>query len=113
MSSVFKTAPERHAWLELPGGQLFFLRDRITIGRLPGNDLVLPDDALSRQHAVITLGAAGFVLTDMQSRNGTYVGGKLLSRPVTLRDGDRFRLGTLELRFRCMRRIYLPEAGVG
>jgi class 3 adenylate cyclase len=113
MSAVFKIEPARQAWLELPGGQLFFLRDRITIGRLPGNDLVLPDDALSRQHALITLSPAGYVLTDMQSRNGTYVGGKLLARPVTLRDGDRFRLGTLELRFRCMRRIHLPEPGTG
>jgi len=109
----FSSDPAQQAWLELPDGRLFWLRERITIGRLSGNDLVLADDTLSRNHAVITLSAAGYVLTDLQSRNGTHVAGQLLSSPVTLRDGQRIRLGTVELRFRCLRRMPLPDPGAG
>lgn len=107
----FSSNPAHQAWLELPGGQLFWLRERIAIGRQSGNDLVLQGDTLSRQHALITLGSSGYTLTDLQSRNGTYVAGQLLARPVNLRDGDEIRLGEVALRFRCKRRMDLPDSG--
>ena len=80
------------AWLELPDGQLFWLHDRCAIGRQAGNDLVLHGDTLSRQHALLTATKAGYTVTDLQSRNGTYVAGQLLSRPALLRDGDELDL---------------------
>ena len=106
----FSSDPAKQAWLELPDGQLFWLRERVTIGRQAGNDLTLRSETLSRQHALITVGATGYTLTDMQSRNGTYVGGQLLTRPVLLRDGDEVRLGDVVVRFRCKRRMDLPDA---
>lgn len=112
-ASVFKTDPARRGWLELPNGGLCFLGDRVTIGRQAGNQLVLPDATLSRQHAIIVRTAAGYELSDLQSRNGTQLGGKPLARPSTLRDGDRIQLGAVELRFRCTRRLEprAPEGG--
>jgi pSer/pThr/pTyr-binding forkhead associated (FHA) protein len=40
------------------------------------------------------------VLTDLGSRNGTYVRGARVQGPVTLRDGDTIFLGSLPLTFR-------------
>ena len=105
----FSSDPAKQAWLELPDGGMFWLRERVTIGRQAGNDLVLPSDTLSRQHALITVGATGYSITDMQSRNGTYVAGNLINRPVILHDADEVRLGDVALRFRCKRRMDLPD----
>ena len=90
----FSSDPAKQAWLELPDGGMFWLRERVTIGRQAGNDLVLSSDTLSRQHALITVGATGYSITDMQSRNGTYVAGNLINRPVILHDADEVRRGT-------------------
>jgi pSer/pThr/pTyr-binding forkhead associated (FHA) protein len=48
----------------------------------------------SARHAAITsASAAGWVLTDLGSTNGTYVEGVRLTGPCTLKDGDAFSLG--------------------
>ncbi|MDO8543609.1 MAG: adenylate/guanylate cyclase domain-containing protein [Opitutaceae bacterium] len=109
----FSADPTHQAWFELPDGRTFWLRERNTIGRQLGNDLVLEDHTLSRQHALVTVGPSGFIMTDMQSRNGTYVDGHLITRPVLLHDGDEVRLGELALRFRCKRRMVLPDSALG
>jgi adenylate cyclase len=46
-------------------------RDRITIGRIEGNDLVVADAAVSREHADIVRRKGFFYLVD-RSTNGTY-----------------------------------------
>lgn len=49
--------------------------DRITVGRAPEADVVLLDETISKLHAEISWDAATqrCVLTDLASRNGTYV----------------------------------------
>ena len=89
------------AWLELPDGSLFWLKGRCTIGRLPDNDLVLNTTALSRHHALLAGGRAGYTLTDLHSSNGTYVNRILAKRPVPLRDRDEVQIGDVILRYRC------------
>jgi hypothetical protein len=62
------------------------------IGRRETNDLRLAGSEVSRDHAEIVTGDAGFVVRDRSSRYGTYVNGE----PVTERalvHGDRIRLG--------------------
>lgn len=49
-------------------------QDRLTIGSAEQNDLVLKDPAVSRHHLRVELTADGFVLTDLNSTNGTQVG---------------------------------------
>src|SRR5690606_36260785 len=46
-------------------------RDRMTIGRIEGNDLVVADAAVSREHAEIVRRKGFFYLCD-RSTNGTY-----------------------------------------
>ena len=72
---------------------------RFRIGRRPGLHLSIPSMQVSMIHAeFVQLGGRIFV-RDLNSTNGTYVNGSRIdNRDVPLRDGDRIRLGTVELR---------------
>ena len=66
----------------------------ITVGRANENDVTLTDMSVSRQHAQIVQTDNGtFTITDLNSRNGTFVNGQRVYGCVTLRDGDMVRLG--------------------
>ncbi len=51
----------------------------ITIGRAPGNNIILQDHQVSRHHAKISYNAQRFAITDLASRNGTFVNGDQLN----------------------------------
>lgn len=70
----------------------------LRIGREPGNDLVLDDLRVSRNHARVAVGPDGTVLEDLGSQNGTFVNGRLVER-VRLSDGDLVGIGGFTLRF--------------
>jgi adenylate cyclase len=71
-----------------------------TIGRGKDSDLVIPDSCISRNHAILQpTGAGEFLIIDLGSRNGTFVNGRRVSIPVTLRDGDRVAFGKTESEF--------------
>lgn len=65
---------------------------RTALGRGPGVDLALDDASLRRRHAVVEFRSGAFVLCDF---DGDASG----ARALELKDGDRFRLGDLELAF--------------
>lgn len=67
-----------------------------TIGRDPRqSDIAVPDKRLSRCHAALQYSPdQGFILSDLESTNGTYVNGEQLKRVYALRDGDRIRIGS-------------------
>ncbi|MFY1672980.1 FHA domain-containing protein [Plantactinospora sp. WMMB334] len=69
------------------------------IGREDGADVLLDDPKVSRRHATVELAAGRVVLTDTGSTNGTWINDERLRGHGELRDGDRIRLGNLELRF--------------
>jgi len=75
-------------------GQRWLLdRDIVIIGRDAERcDLILPDRQISRQHARIERTPAGFLLTDLGSKNGTSVNSSLLNAPHLLQDGDEITL---------------------
>ena len=71
------------------------------IGRTEDNAVVLPDDKVSRNHAMIQQMEGGeFYLIDMGSRNGSFVNDRRLTAPVALRDGDHLLFGAARLCFR-------------
>ncbi|MBD2081120.1 adenylate/guanylate cyclase domain-containing protein [Leptolyngbya sp. FACHB-17] len=73
-----------------------------TIGRSEDNTFVIPDRWISRNHAMLQSMETGeFYLIDLGSRNGTFVNGRRVSIPVTLRNGDRLTFGQTELDFVC------------
>jgi adenylate cyclase len=96
--------------LELPDGRSFWLKGPCAIGRESDNDLVLDLPDLSRHHALIAIDGGGYVLTDLHSRNGTYLNRVAVARPAPLRDGDEIILGTAKLRFRRKRRWFGGDA---
>lgn len=71
----------------------FRIKDRITtIGRSSDNHLVLPGTHVSRNHATIERTVKGFVLTDLDSKNGTYINNKPVKSTV-LNVGDKVKIG--------------------
>ena len=67
-----------------------------TVGRAPRADFVVDAALVSRLHCRLAAGAAEIEATDLKSTNGTYVNGARVDR-ATLRDGDRLRVGAVEL----------------
>lgn len=66
--------------------------DTISIGRGQENDIVLRDLLASRTHARLTPGGNGYSVTDLNSRNGTFINGQRISQGV-LREGDLLAIG--------------------
>jgi len=73
-------------------------KEEINIGTLDANDLVLGDSAVSRYHLRIAASVFGFVITDLDSTNGTYVGA-LRIREVTTSDTVDLQVGGTTIRF--------------
>jgi len=73
--------------------------ERVTLGRAPGNTVVLHDERASRLHAEVCAVPEGWVVRDLQSRNGTLLAGGRLETDHRLAAGDVFRIGLAEIRF--------------
>jgi pSer/pThr/pTyr-binding forkhead associated (FHA) protein len=69
-----------------------------TVGRDPGNDIILRDPKVSRHHSEIVFERGFFVLHDLASANGTYVNGKRV-RVAPLTHGAKLRMGNTYGRF--------------
>lgn len=102
---TFRTYLNRETFnLSFPASAALLVQDETVtlcrLGRDPRGDMVVAGTLpyVSRQHARITAhtGPEGisFVLTDEQSRHGTYVNGARIDGPHTLLDGDQIGLGT-------------------
>lgn len=78
---------------------------RNVIGRERGDwaGITLADDErLSRRHALIHISETEFAASvEDSSKNGTFVNGHRITRPVTLQDGDVLRTGDSWFVFRC------------
>jgi pilus assembly protein CpaF len=70
-----------------------FQKDEITIGRIQGNDIVLPRGNISKKHARIVQRDGKVVVLDLKSTNGTYVNGKRISAPQVVKPGDKIQVG--------------------
>jgi S1-C subfamily serine protease len=74
--------------------------ERFQVGRGSDVELTLQDGEASRHHAVLLPQSDGsVVLEDLGSTNGTFVNGQRISGPVSLRGGERLRIGDTEMTF--------------
>ena len=97
---------------EKPPGAFLFRQKRIIMGRGSETDLPLHQRVVSKQHAEITSSGATFHLTDLDSKNFTYLNGEQLTpnRPYEIRPGDTIRIGPFEITFEIMDTV--PEPSV-
>ena len=78
------------------GKDIPLIRREIVLGRIAeGNDIIVPDESISRRHAELIRVGRGYEVKDLQSVNGTSVNGeRIVSQP--LRAGDRLKFGMIE-----------------
>ena len=83
------------ATLNGPDGQTVLGPTSLTIGRVPGNQLVVHDAKASSHHAEIRPDGQGYSIIDLGSTNGTFINEQRLLPNVTrpLRSGDIVRIG--------------------
>ncbi|HEX8736618.1 MAG TPA: FHA domain-containing protein [Pyrinomonadaceae bacterium] len=67
--------------------------EKFVIGRHSENDLSIADGSLSRRHAQIERFGDVFVISDLDSSNGTTLNDAELDKPAALKKGDKFNLG--------------------
>ncbi len=100
---VEKLGQNPYLLLQTEKGQRYFPlvgRNYWTIGRSRDNDLVIKDHCISRNHAILQSTETGeFYLIDLGSRNGTFVDGRRVAIPVTLRSSNIITFGKTEVEF--------------
>src|SRR5689334_13492125 len=75
-----------------------FDRTEINVGRVQGNDLMLPKGNVSKRHARVLHRDGRFIVTDLNSTNGTYVNRRRITQATIVREGDRIFIGDFVLR---------------
>jgi polysaccharide biosynthesis transport protein len=80
------------------GAIVWLDRDEIVIGREASCELSLVDEAVSRKQCAVKADKGSFLITDFNSRNGSFVNGVLVREKV-LQHGDKIRIGATELVF--------------
>src|SRR5512134_207227 len=73
--------------------RLEFDKPEITIGRVQGNDIILPKGNVSKRHSRIVLKDGKFIIVDLKSTNGTYVNGRKITSPLVLKETDKVYIG--------------------
>lgn len=87
-------------WLIKDGRRVPLRTGENVLGREGDGDIKIESPTVSRRHARISIFADGATLEDLGSKNGTFVRSEQVSAPVSLRDGDEIRIGSVVVRFR-------------
>jgi hypothetical protein len=89
-------APKAQLAVRAPGHQVMRVPVRpgtLRLGRSLDNDIVLPDDKVSRHHGQIGVRLGMLVYTDLGSTNGSYLNGSGVTE-IALGPGDVLQLGS-------------------
>ena len=70
----------------------------LSVGRVQGNELMLPKGNVSKRHARLLYRDGRFIVTDLNSTNGTYVNRRKITQATIVREGDRIYIGDFVLR---------------
>ena len=71
----------------------------VNIGRADYNDLVIPEESVSTQHAKLQRREGMWFLIDLDSTNGTFVDGEKVTEDVPLAPGAVVRFGEIKTFF--------------
>lgn len=86
---------EKYSYLQ---SEYLLSNDTVTIGRHPNNMITIFQEAVSRHHAKIERSDDAFLLTDLNSSNGTFVNSEQVSSHE-LKEGDIVTMGDIEFGF--------------
>src|SRR6201997_5511408 len=75
-----------------------FDKNEINVGRVQGNDLMLPKGNVSKHHERLLYRDGRFIVTDLKSTNGTYVNGRKIAQATIVREGDKIYIGDFVLK---------------
>jgi len=76
-------------------------KEKTSIGKSEDSEILIKDDFISRNHAVLFYENHKFVLNDLQSTNHTFVNDKKISRRI-LKDNDIIKFGKAVYKFKCL-----------
>ena len=79
--------------LSVEGREIDLSDGEATLGRSRTSTVRIEHESVSRSHALLTLNKGEAIVKDLNSSNGTYVGGKRISRETRLQNGDRVQIG--------------------
>jgi pSer/pThr/pTyr-binding forkhead associated (FHA) protein len=68
------------------------------VGRSANNEIALPYPSISNRHAIFVHSGPDIVLRDLNSSNGTYVNGEIITEAI-LKPGDLIQLGSVLIKF--------------
>ena len=74
-------------------------KERIVVGRDDGADILIDNPSVSRRHAEFRMEGGSWVIEDLGSSNGTFMGGQKIEGPRTLSIGDEIGLGKFSIVF--------------
>jgi DNA-binding winged helix-turn-helix (wHTH) protein len=95
-----RPAPAIRYWLFWETRQVALTDGDNVIGRAREATIWVDATGVSRHHARIRLDGGQATIEDLGSKNGTFVGGRPVTNPTLLEDGDQIRLGSVVLTFR-------------
>jgi hypothetical protein len=75
----------------------YFAQPEVTLGRDPGCDFPLMDDAVSTRHARLNYHHGQWWLEDLASTNGTLLNGSPVTMPTVITSGDEVGCGASRL----------------
>ena len=73
----------------------------LSIGRAPGNELIIEDNSISRRHARLSVESGHLMIEDLNSANGTFIGSQRIppNQSSLVQENETVRLGDVELRY--------------
>ncbi len=80
-------------------GAMHRISDGAVIGRQSDAAVQLDTAEISRRHARLVVKQDQFFVEDLGSRNGTYLNGARIEKPMALKEGDKLEIGGVVLRF--------------
>jgi hypothetical protein len=83
---------------DLHPGESFNLFPVTAIGRDLSNTIVLADPTVSSEHTLLSYREGNWWVEDLSSRNGTYVNGTRVLRPLIVSPGDLISVGRIQMR---------------
>jgi DNA-binding winged helix-turn-helix (wHTH) protein len=92
--------PHQSGWVIWGNKSIALAEGETILGRALDAHIRFDVPGVSRRHARIVVAAEHVRIADLDSQNGTYVGGKRVSGLATLSDGDEIHLGPVSIVFR-------------